>query len=164
MSYFLHTHQKLLVKSINAFNISSIENFKVLCSGSHNELSYENSPLHRIIPNFMVQGGDITKGDGTGGRSIYDKGQSGKYFPDEPFILKHDKPGVLSMANKGPNTNSSQFFVTLTATPWLDGKHVVFGELKKSCLDILKTIENYGSATGKPTQPIKISACGVLSE
>lgn len=117
---------------------------------------YKGSKLHRIIPGFMIQGGDFEYGDGTGGHSIY-----GKYFEDENLDGKHNEVGLLSMANAGPNTNGSQFFITLEYTPWLDGKHVVFGKIKKG-LEVIKRIEKYGSENGKPKNKIRIVKCGVL--
>jgi len=104
----------------------------------------------------MCQGGDFTNHDGTGGRSIY-----GGKFEDENFILKHTGPGILSMANSGPNTNGSQFFLTLDKTEWLDNKHVVFGQLLAG-LDVLRKVEKYGTKAGKPTEKLIVSACGEL--
>jgi cyclophilin family peptidyl-prolyl cis-trans isomerase len=119
---------------------------------------YKGTSMHRIIPGFMIQGGDYERGNGTGGSSIY-----GKYFEDENFIYKHDKPGLLSMANSGPNTNGSQFFITLDAQPHLDHKHVVFGEVIKN-IDLLYEIEKYGTEDGTPRTNIMISDCGLLRE
>ena len=138
------------------------ENFRALCTGekgigkSEKPLSFKDNVFHRVIPEFMAQGGDITKGDGTGGESIY-----GKKFEDENFKLKHNMEGLLSMANCGKDTNNSQFFITFDACPWLDGKHVVFGRLTEG-LSVLKQIENLGSQNGYPRKTIKITDCGQL--
>lgn len=138
------------------------ENFRALCSGEKGvgklgkPLDYKDSIFHRIIPGFMLQGGDFTAGDGTGGESIY-----GESFKDENFKLKHTKPGLLSMANSGPNTNGSQFFITTVPTPWLDGKHVVFGEVVDG-MDVVKTVEKLGRDTGKPKAVVSIADCGQI--
>lgn len=117
---------------------------------------YKGCVVHRIIPGFMVQMGDFERGDGSGGRSIY-----GKYFEDENFDIKHDQPGLLSMANAGPNTNGSQFFITFDYTPHLDGKHVVFGKVING-MEIVKRLEKLGTEDGTPRELVKITDCNAF--
>ncbi|BCR94396.1 peptidyl-prolyl cis-trans isomerase [Aspergillus luchuensis] len=134
-------------------------NFRELCSKPQGE-GYKGSTFHRVIPQFMLQGGDFTRHNGTGGRSIY-----GEKFADENFIYKHNKPGLLSMANAGPNTNGSQFFITTVVTSWLDGKHVVFGEVADDAsMQVVKEIEALGSSSGSIRSNVKptIVNCGEL--
>jgi peptidylprolyl isomerase len=154
--------RRIVMELFDDVTPTTAENFRALCTGEKGvgkagkPLHFKGSLFHRIIPNFMAQGGDFTRGNGTGGESIY-----GEKFADENFKKKHDKPGLLSMANAGPDTNGSQFFLTFVETPWLDGKHVVFGEVVEG-LEVLKLLEAQGSDSGKTKVPVTITNSGQL--
>ena len=143
----------------------TVNNFAALCQGGHGKgkktgsnLSYVDTIFHRVIPGFMAQGGDFQYHNGHGGESIY-----GGSFKDENFNIKFDKPFLLAMANSGPNTNGSQFFVTYAETHWLDGKHVVFGEALGASKDVLKLIEKYGQSSGSTSKKITVYKSGLFA-
>ena len=154
---------RIVFELFNDIVPKTAENFRCLCTGekgigkSGKPLSYKGCIFHRIIPQFMIQGGDFTRMNGTGGESIY-----GAKFEDENFKVRHSKPGMLSMANAGPNTNGSQFFITTVVTDWLDDHHVVFGEVVEG-MDVVKELEKQGSRSGKTAKQCVIADCGQLA-
>jgi len=154
--------QRIEFELFNHIVPKTAENFRALCTGekgvgpSGKPLHYKGCGFHRSIKDFMLQGGDFTRGDGTGGESIY-----GEKFADENFNCKHLERGYLSMANAGKNTNGSQFFVLFKETPWLDGKHVVFGKVTKG-LELIDKIEAIPTESDKPTTQVVIVECGEI--
>lgn len=157
--------EKIVIELFADIVPRTTENFRSLCTGEKGvgvstgkPLHYKGCLFHRVIKGFMAQGGDFSKGNGTGGESIY-----GGKFPDENFKVEHTEAGLLSMANSGPNTNGSQFFMTFKRTPHLDGKHVVFGKVVKG-MDFVRKIEQLGTDSGKPSGLVKIVDCGEISE
>ncbi|KAI8027393.1 Peptidyl-prolyl cis-trans isomerase CYP40 [Camellia lanceoleosa] len=157
---------RIVVELFNDVVPKTSENFRALCSGEKGiglitgvPLHYKGVRFHRVIKSFMVQGGDISAGDGTGGESIY-----GEKFEDENFELKHERKGMLSMANTGPNTNGSQFFITTTRTSHLDGKHVVFGKVVKG-MGVVRSMDHVTTGENDwPTVDIIVADCGEIPE
>ena len=146
---------RIVFELFNDITPKTCENFRCLCTGEKG-FGYKGIKFHRIIPEFMIQGGDFTKQNGTGGRSIY-----GERFPDENFKIPFNGPGELAMANAGPNTNGSQFFITTIKCDWLTGKHVVFGRVVEG-MDVVKKMEAMGSSTGVTKTNVSIVNCGQL--
>jgi peptidylprolyl isomerase len=140
------------------------ENFRMLCLGSRSksqngaDRAYRGSRFHKIVPGLMAQGGDFTEGNGSGGESIY-----GFHFNDENFILKHDEPGIITMANSGPNTNGSQFIITFVPCPFLDGKNVAFGKLIRGW-EVLSSMQAEGTKSGQVKSNVEIISSGQIEE
>lgn len=145
----------VIFKMFNNITPKTCKNFMELSLKKKGD-GYKKCKIHRIIPNFVIQGGDFERGDGAGGYSIY-----GEYFEDENFNINHEHAGLLSMANKGPDTNGSQFFITLGPAHHLDGKHVVFGKVIRG-INVLREVEKYGTSEGTPIETIKILDCGLI--